>query len=221
MRSAIALAILMSLSWAAIGQEKSREAEQLRRLRQQAQQLQQQLAAEQQKSLQAQTEAQKAKDGANAQIERIEDELRITRSRGQGAQAQAERLRNELDQLTAAHAELSRRFDAMQTVLDERTRVASETMQRLQQRDSELSGTKNQLSETQTELKQCTSRNAALFELGNEVIDRFEKRTLGERVGQGEPFFQTGRVQLENLAEGYRDRLYEQAPVSSGFYGTQ
>ncbi len=216
MRRAVALAILMSLSCVALAQEKSREAEQLRRLRQQAQQLKQQLVAEQQKSLQAQAEAKQANDSANARVETFEGELRAARSRGQGAHARAERLQSELDQLTGRHADLSRRLESARAALDERTRVAGETGQRLQQRERELSEAMGRLSIIEAGLKQCSMRNVALFDLGNEIIDRFEKRTLGERIGQGEPFFQTGRVQLENLAEGYRDRLHEHEPAGTG-----
>lgn len=215
MKRVLVLACLMAAG-AVQAQEKSgREAEQLRRLRQQVQQLQQQFSSEQQKSQQAQSEARQARDGATAEVEQANEALRAARSRAQSVQARVSQLERELGDLRVEHAEQSRQFTDARRALDERTRVASETGQRLQKSENDLAGFKAQLSHAQTGLQQCSARNAALFALGNEVIDRFEQRTLGERVGQGEPFLQMGRVRLENLAEGYRDRLQEQVPTPS------
>lgn len=216
MKRVLVLACLIGMSSAAGAQQKSREAEQLRRIRQQVQQLQQQLSAEQQKAQQAQIESQKVRDAATAEAVKLDAELRSTRARGQGSAARAERLQKDVDQLRAREAQLTQQLEATRNTLNERTKQAAESAQRLQQRETELTVFKTRLTEGEFRFQQCAARNMALFELGNEVIDRFERRTLGERVAEGEPFFQTGRVKLENLAEAYRDRLHEQAPIDAG-----
>ncbi|MCQ9375564.1 hypothetical protein NMQ14_15020 [Methyloversatilis sp. XJ19-13] len=221
MKRLLALACLIGMTSVAGAQQKSREAEQLRRIRQQVQQLQQQLSAEQQKAQQAQLESQKVRDAVGAESVKLDAELRSARARGQGAVARAERLQKEVDQLRASDAERARQLEATRNSLNERTKQATESALRLQQRENELAVFQARLIEGDIRLQQCAATNLALFELGNEVIDRFERRTLGERVVEGEPFFQIGRVKLENLAEAYRDRLHEQAPNEAGAHVLQ
>ncbi len=54
------------------------------------------------------------------------------------------------------------------------------------------------------------AKNLALFKTGNEILARYEKFTLGEALGAKEPFVGTTRTRLENLVQGYQDRLLDQ-----------
>jgi len=54
------------------------------------------------------------------------------------------------------------------------------------------------------------SRNGALYRLGIEILDRYEKFGFGEALGAREPFVGTTRVKLENLVQDYQDKLSEQ-----------
>ncbi len=54
------------------------------------------------------------------------------------------------------------------------------------------------------------AKNLALFKTGNEILTRYEKFGLGEALAAKEPFVGTTRVRLENLVQGYQDKLLDQ-----------
>jgi chromosome segregation ATPase len=51
------------------------------------------------------------------------------------------------------------------------------------------------------------AKNLALYTLGNEILVRYEKFSLGEALAAKEPFVGTARVKLENLVQDYADKL--------------
>jgi hypothetical protein len=65
------------------------------------------------------------------------------------------------------------------------------------------------------------AKNLALYKLGKEVLDRYEKFGLGTAITAREPFVGTTKVKLENLVQDYSDKLLDQTikpgqnPVSS------
>ena len=61
----------------------------------------------------------------------------------------------------------------------------------------------------------CEEKNAHLVEIGNEILDRFTDRGFLESFSQTEPFTQIKRVELENIAQDYDDRVHaEKLPPS-------
>lgn len=50
-------------------------------------------------------------------------------------------------------------------------------------------------------------RNAELFKLGGEILDRYGRKDFLDLVGGSEPFVQSSRVRLENLVQDYEDKL--------------
>jgi chromosome segregation ATPase len=56
------------------------------------------------------------------------------------------------------------------------------------------------------------TRNVALFKLANEILDRYEKFSLGQALAAKEPFVGTTRTRLQNLVQDYKDKILEQHP---------
>jgi hypothetical protein len=52
-------------------------------------------------------------------------------------------------------------------------------------------------------------KNLALFQLSNEILDRYEGYSLGKALGAREPFIGTTRVKVENLVQGYKDKILD------------
>lgn len=52
-------------------------------------------------------------------------------------------------------------------------------------------------------------KNVALFNVSNEILDRYEGYSLGKALGAREPFIGTTRVKVENLVEGYKDKILD------------
>jgi chromosome segregation ATPase len=75
---------------------------------------------------------------------------------------------------------------------DERAQLASEKIM-LQRRADDLE-----------------AKNSNLFQIGNEILSRYEKFGLGQALAAKEPFVGLTRVKLENQVQGYQDKLLDQ-----------
>lgn len=53
------------------------------------------------------------------------------------------------------------------------------------------------------------AKNIALFNTSNEILDRFENYALGKALAAREPFINTTRVKVENLVQGYKDKIID------------
>jgi chromosome segregation ATPase len=62
-----------------------------------------------------------------------------------------------------------------------------------------------QLAQREQELKVCSDRNSKLYALNGEVLASMEQQGFWTAVMRREPFLQLKRVQLENLADQYRE----------------
>jgi chromosome segregation ATPase len=76
-------------------------------------------------------------------------------------------------------------------------------------RERERSELAAQIGPLEQRLRTCETRNAALFLTAREILERYEKVGLGDVLATREPFVGSKRVQLENLAQDYMDRLLE------------
>lgn len=56
-------------------------------------------------------------------------------------------------------------------------------------------------------LELCRARNAELYTLGKEALDRYVSMDSAEFFARREPFAQLKRVQMENAAQDFEDRL--------------
>jgi chromosome segregation ATPase len=54
------------------------------------------------------------------------------------------------------------------------------------------------------------TKNLALFSLGNEILTRYEKFSLGDALGAKEPFTGISRVKLQELVQDYKDKISDQ-----------
>lgn len=52
-------------------------------------------------------------------------------------------------------------------------------------------------------------KNISLFNTANEILDRFQGYALGKALAAREPFIGTTRVKVENLVQGYRDKVLD------------
>lgn len=67
-----------------------------------------------------------------------------------------------------------------------------------------------QLTQTQGQVTTCTAKNQKLYQISNEILDAYSHMTIGTVIASREPFAASERVKLENAAQAYGDRLYEQ-----------
>ena len=53
------------------------------------------------------------------------------------------------------------------------------------------------------------TKNIALFNTASEILDRYENYSLGKALAAREPFIGTTRVKVENLVQGYKDKILD------------
>lgn len=84
-----------------------------------------------------------------------------------------------------------------------------ETAQTLRDVETDRASIKTQLAQRDREFKTCVDRNAGLYNLNTEVLDRMQSRGFWSGLAEKEPFLKLKRVELENLSEDYKYRAEE------------
>jgi DNA repair exonuclease SbcCD ATPase subunit len=211
----LAAACLMAvLALPAAAQSNTREQEQVRRLRQQVQQLQQERATQQQAAQSAAT-AQAAQAAQAMQTKTALDAAQAELRSLKASQAKgATEAQKEIEQLRAASAALQARLDQVQNQLDTGTRSlaqlrteGADAARKLAFRETQLGELAERHVRQAQGLQQCIVNNQALRDLGSELMQRYADKGVAEVLAQNEPFLQTRRVALENLLQGYQDKL--------------
>lgn len=84
-----------------------------------------------------------------------------------------------------------------------------ETAQTLKETEIERDGLRTAQSTQERELATCVDKNAQIYLLSSEVLDRMENRGMWSTLREKEPFTKLSRVRLENLVDDYRYRIDE------------
>lgn len=67
-----------------------------------------------------------------------------------------------------------------------------------------------ELNTAQAQVTTCTSKNQQLYAVANEILDAYSHLSVGTMLASRQPFAASARVKLENAAQAYGDRLYDQ-----------
>lgn len=156
----------------------------------------------------------------------------------QAAQVAAEAKQKELDAkivaLTKNNETLVKKSNADKTVAEEsiaklNNRVAEREQRIVQftealekwkagyQKAAEVARTKEderaKLASEVVDLKRTVAdreaKNIGLFNTSIDILDRFENYALGKAIAAREPFIGTTRVKVENLVQGYKDKIID------------
>ena len=111
-----------------------------------------------------------------------------------GSRAEAETARQAAAQAQSELAMVKQQLDQAQSALHALQAEGEET--------------KATLAATASTLEACKIKNVELISVGNEVLDRYKKVGVSGAVIAREPFTGLHRIKLQNLAQGYEDRLY-------------
>lgn len=203
------LAFGMCLPPAAQAQSK-KDQEQVRRLRQQVQQLQQEQASQQA----AAAKAAQDKAAAETELKKAQEEAGAVRA---SASRRAASLSRELQAATSERDALQAKLAETQAQLDKTTAALALSRSKLAERDEQWTRLDADHKTQSATLAACQAHNVELYKLGSELLTRYQNKGLGEVFATGEPFTQIKRVELENLVEGYRDKLdRERQPAAPG-----
>ena len=207
----LSLALLLCMVGVAVQAEAadkkaSREREALRRTQQQLSQVQGQVGTLEQEKVRLAEEldkAQKSSQAMESESARLQREIKA----GKGQQTS---LSKELTLTKEALDTATQRLTEMQTTLSESGKKLAETARILQQTEAEKRNLEGIKLRNERDITSCERNNLALYQIGRSLMDRFERKTCGETLAQGEPFSGLKRVETENLMEKYRDKLEDQ-----------
>lgn len=161
-----------------------------------ARRLEQQLRAAKQEKDQLTQE----KTGLEGQLKEAQAKAAEAHHRNQSASARNAELAKELDGARASIAAAAADKEALAAKLAETERKLGELRLDKQRVDLALAGEQKTHGE-------CRARNANMYALGNELIDRYEHKTCSDAMLQTEPFTGIKRAQIEKMIEQDRERL--------------
>jgi chromosome segregation ATPase len=159
----------------------------------------------------------------NARLKKELDDIRKERDQYKNAQksvdarvkTSAAELAQSANQRQNLEAELKQTKDKTEQLIAK----FRETLQTLREVETDRTTLKQTLATRDKDLKVCTDRNVALYQLNGEILTHMEHESTWSRLARAEPFTQIKRVQLENLADGYKARAKDQqlppAPADS------
>lgn len=190
--ASLALVFMATLAHA----QADKDAEQLKRLRLQLRQMQQQ----QQQAQEAQAQADRARQQAEQSLQSQAAELASQRANAASASRRSSALGKELDALKAEHERTKSELAA----LKQQQQASGLALEASSAREARLTQAAQGLS---NQLQRCATDNAALADLGLDILQRYENKGMAEVLSANEPFVQTGRVKLENLKADYQRRI--------------
>jgi chromosome segregation ATPase len=209
--AAVAIALVAVAVWPALAQQAaSREQEQIRRLRQQVQQLQAELSKQSQAQAQAaqQAAAQQARaDVAAAAQQRTQASLAARVKAAQGAQQQLVELQAEQARLQSELANVKAQSQATSAELQAARTEQLRLRQSITTGAADLADMDARRRLQAGDLRACVLQRQALDDLAAELLSRLGQRSALAAVVEDEPFLQFGRVQQQNVLQGYEARL--------------
>ncbi len=124
--------------------------------------------------------------------------------------AQLVNARRALEAKTAAAATLQQQLDDAQKALGEWQKARQEAVDLARKRDADATRFQGLYEQIQARALSCEQKNAQLYSLGNELLDRYKNKGVWDAMKDDEPFTRIHRVNLEKLAQDYHDKLLDQ-----------
>jgi chromosome segregation ATPase len=146
----------------------------------------------------------------------LKKELDELKAKATQAGAEQARLQQRARELELASSRLQNKtgnndeaLEKSRTQLQELIGKFRETAQTLKDVETERDVLRTTQGTKERELATCVDKNAQLYLLGNEVLDRMGNQGVWSALTDKEPFTRLSRTRLENLIDDYRYRVDE------------
>lgn len=133
-------------------------------------------------------------------VPEVDPELVASRSALRSEQARAVALQGQFD-------------DAKKQLATAQTQSAASAAL-VKQRDSELQQRITELKEANGRIALLDTRNAALVDIGLQLLERYKQKTVWDALRDREPLTGLHRVQFETLVQDYRNRVLDAAAAN-------
>lgn len=166
------------------------------------------------------------RDALKTENARLKADLDQAQQAHKTAEADASAGAEELTRLRAAVAAFQAQNEALRAQLGQsQTAIGSlrseqaATVAALKQAQGQGQALDGELGQCRARVDTLIGHNRRLFEIGNELLDRFEKKGVWASLRESEPFTGLKRVELENIVQDYRFAIDDQrvaAPAAQG-----
>lgn len=142
-------------------------------------------------------------------LEASKKDLDAARQQLAAAKVGANRSQAALSAAQAAGESSARSLEEYRAKLQELIAHYTETARQLRTVETERGQLQQQLAESKRTYDQCVERNYDLYQVDNEVLDRYEHQGAFSYLARAEPFTRLERTRIENLVTEYRQRAEE------------
>ena len=194
---------MLPLGATAADKKANRDREMLRRVQVQLQQAQGQVSSLEAEKAQLSKDlesAQKTVKSTQRKVTRLSRDLQSERTRREGVEKELAQSRLDL-------ASTRQHLEETTGRLTETSKTLARTNQTLAATEADKTRLEGIKARNEREIASCEDKNLKLYQTGRELMLRFQRKTCGEVMAQGEPFTGLKRVEVENLLEEYRDKL--------------
>jgi chromosome segregation ATPase len=144
-------------------------------------------------------------DAAKTELATVKKDRDALKVRAGGAAAAA----TAAAQLTASKESAEKNLELYKQRMNELVSRFRETASTLKEVEADRSKLRQDLRERNAAFDQCAENNLQLYEITNDVLDRYEHVGLFTKASAAEPFTRITRTRIENLVDGYRARALE------------
>ena len=163
-------------------------------------------------TMQTQFDAQKKE--LEDKLKSKDDELVIANKKLATAERKNKSLESDIKKITLEKVAVETKQQQTQAQLDTTQKNLDELKTQYQQAQADLKFNDNQrktlstnLAQTTKSVNECETKNSKLHQFGTELIQIYDKPNSYDAAMRKEQFFQLKRVELENLLQGYQDKL--------------
>ncbi len=118
------------------------------------------------------------------------------------------RLSNGEGKIQAQRRASQSRIDASQQRAEQVRGAYDELLTLARQKEAQRLTLKKQARQQSAALKSCVERNGALYQAGREILDAYQNLGTGDIFRMRQPLAASARVQFEDKAQDFGDRLY-------------
>ena len=126
-------------------------------------------------------------------------------------QAENTKLKGEIEELNRKLGGLKKSSEAALSKSHDGYATLNEKLQQTTQSLRNLESDKNQLQETVVDqgllIESCEDKNARMVQINRELLVRYERKGFLDAILQREPLTQLKRVEIENIAQEYQDKI--------------
>lgn len=146
-------------------------------------------------------------DASQEQLRQLNQQLLNEQNGKNTEHAQASRLTRQLQATSRERDDLMASVDAAKSQLEQLRSQLQTTQADLQRRVAVDGQLRRSLDESRNANRGCEAKNVTLYHYAVDLLDRYNRKGVGDALLQLEPFSGIKQVEIDNLMQEYGDKL--------------